>query len=449
MAPPGRARAVLAAAVLAGLLSGCATLATTSPRSPIGRWRAVDNTLYLSDGNIVRGLRGRECRLEFLEHRMVSECRDEGVTDRIVSAYRVVAPGQYEVEVVEHPRLPALIGTRIRTDVRVEDGQLFTTAYPPPPPGRPARYAIRTEARWMPAETTSAPPPARLGREPLSVRTLDVDYLTVDGQTFAATVYQPEGAGPYPAILDVHGGAWTREDVRREEHAQLDRALAALGLVVVAIDYRQSPAHHYPDSVADVNYAIRWLRANAARFNGSSRLLGVFASSSGGHLALLNAIRPGDPRYAALPVTGVVGTDGGRPDYVVAVYPISDPAARRAYAERVGSTAPVKSTDLYFSTPGSLQDGNPQAMLDRREAGLLPPLLLIQGGPDAAGVMMDKNVSVEIQQRFAASYRAVGGAVQLELLPGAPHNFVNDPGPDAERALLLIKTFIERQLAGG
>jgi len=441
---------VVLAALLAGLLAGCAAPVITNPGPPVARWRAVDSTLYLSDGMVVRGLQGRECRLEFFEHRVVSECHAGEVTTRIVYAYRVVAPGQYESEVVEHARLPGLIGTRTRTEFRVEDGQLFTTSYPPPLPGSPARYAIKTEARWMRDETARAPaPPFRLGCEPLSVRTLDVDYLTVGGQTFAATVYQPEGPGPFPAILDVHGGAWTREDVRRDEHAQFDRALAGLGLLVVAVDYRQSPSHHYPDSVADVNYAIRWLRANATRFNGSPRLLGVLASSSGGHLVLLSALRPAEPRYAALPVAGVVGADGARPDYVVAVYPISDPAARRAYAERVGSTAPVKSTDIYFSPPGSLQEGNPQAILDRRQAGLLPPLLLIQGGPDAGGVMHDKNVSVEIQQRFAASYRAAGGALQLEVLPGAPHNFVNSPGPDAERALRLIKTFIERQLAGG
>jgi acetyl esterase len=287
--------------------------------------------------------------------------------------------------------------------------------------------------------------PLRLSAGPMNVRTLDVDYLQVEGKTFAATVYQPDGPGPFPAILDVHGGAWTREDVRRDEHAILDRALAASGIVVVAVDYRQSPAHRYPDSVADVNYAMRWLRANVARFNASPRAVGAFASSSGGHLVFLNAMRPADPRYAALPVAGVAA-EGARPDYIVAVYPISDPQARRAYAESVGSSAPVKSTDVYFAPPGSLQEGNPQLVLDRREAGTLPPVLLLQGSPDAGGVMKDKNVSVEIQQRFAASYRAAGGALQLELLPGAPHNFVNAAGADLDRALGLTKTFIAHQL---
>jgi acetyl esterase len=442
-----RARVVLGVLVVAGL-AGCAAPVATRTPEPTGRWKAIASTLYLSDGLIVRGLHGRECRLELIEHTMVSECVTGEVTDRIVYAYRLVAPGRYEVEVREHARLPALVGTRSYTDFRLADGRLFTTAYPPPPPGSPARYAVKTEATWVRDDALTNPAPARLSPEPLSVRTLDVEYLTVGGHTFAATVYQPEGPGPFPAVLDVHGGAWTREDVRRDEHAQFDRALAGLGLVVVAVDYRQSPTHRYPDSVADVNYAIRWLRANARRFKGSPRLLGVFASSSGAHLVLLNAMRPAEARYAATAVAGVPA-EAARPDYVVAVYPISDPAARRAYAASVGSTAPVRSTDIYFAPPNSLEEGNPQRILERGQAGLLPPVLLIQGSPDAGGVMKDKNVSVEIQQRFAASYRAGGGALQLELLPGAPHNFVNAPGPHAERALALIRIFIERQLAGG
>jgi acetyl esterase/lipase len=72
---------------------------------------------------------------------------------------------------------------------------------------------------------------------------------------------------------------------------------------------------------------------------------------------------------------------------------------------------------------------------------------LLQGSADTNGVVKDTNVSPEIQQRFAASYRAAGGKVQLELLPGAPHNFVNMAGPNLDRAVGLMATFMEQQLA--
>jgi acetyl esterase/lipase len=220
-----------------------------------------------------------------------------------------------------------------------------------------------------------------------------------------------------------------------------------MGIVVVAIDFRQSPQHHYPDSVADVNFAIRWLRENASKFSASPRYIGVFGSSSGGHLVLLNGMRPSDHRYTALPLAGVSPTHAN-PDYIIVVYPISDPLARRAYAQDLGNNAPVKSTDIYFSPPGSLQDGNPQLILDRHESIKLPPVLLLQGGADANGVVKDTNVSPVIQQRFAASYRAAGGKIQLELLPGASHNFVNVTSANLDRAVGLMKIFIEQQLAG-
>jgi acetyl esterase/lipase len=193
----------------------------------------------------------------------------------------------------------------------------------------------------------------------------------------------------------------------------------------------------------DVNYAIRWLRANASKFNASPHFLGVFGSSSGGHLVLLNVMRPSDPRYSALPLAGVSAS----PDYIILVYPISDPLARRAYALELGNNAPVKNTDIYFAPPGSIQDGNPQLILDRHESVKLPPALLLQGSADANGVVKDTNMSPTVQQRFAASYQAAGGRIQVELLPGAPHDFVNTAGPNLDRALILMKPFIEQQLA--
>ncbi len=108
----------------------------------------------------------------------------------------------------------------------------------------------------------------------------------------------------------------------------------------------------------------------------------------------------------------------------------------------------MKATDIYFSPPGSLQDGNPQLILDRREPAKVPPVLLLQGSADANGVVNDTNMSPEIQQRFAASYQSAGGKIQLELLPGVPHNFVNMAGANLDRALGLMKTFIGRRLAG-
>ena len=300
-------------------------------------------------------------------------------------------------------------------------------------------------AKSSPVATSSRP--LRLASGLVAFHTRDVNYLQVDGKTFQATVYQPEGPGPFPAILSVHGGAWVG-NVRRDANAPIDKTLAGMGMVVAAIDFRQSPQHHYPDSVADVNFAIRWLRANASKFNASPQIVGAFGSSSGGHLVLLNGMRPVNPRYGALPWPGSRGTALVLVQTTLSLAGRSHPLARRAYAQQVGNNGPVKSTDIYFSPAGSIQDGNPQLILERHESVKLPPILLLQGSADANGVVHDKNVSPEIQRRFAAAYQAAGGKIQLELFPGAPHGFANMPGPNPDRAFRLMKIFIEQQLAG-
>ncbi len=110
------------------------------------------------------------------------------------------------------------------------------------------------------------------------------------GRMLMARIYQPKGPGPFPTVLDLHGGAWNRKDRFAEE--PMDRALAASGLLVVAVDMTVAPEAPYPACVQDANYAVRWLKVNAATWNGDTAKIGVYGSSSGGHVAELLAMRP-------------------------------------------------------------------------------------------------------------------------------------------------------------
>src|SRR5207247_4919007 len=124
--------------------------------------------------------------------------------------------------------------------------------------------------------------------------------LTPAGRMLMARIYQPTGAGPFPTILDLHGGAWNAKDRHAEE--PMDRALAASGLLVVAIDMTLAPEAPYPACVQDANYGVRWLKSKAAGWNGEPSKIGVFGSSSGGHVAELLGMRPLDARYNAIPL---------------------------------------------------------------------------------------------------------------------------------------------------
>src|SRR5438093_7143660 len=85
-----------------------------------------------------------------------------------------------------------------------------------------------------------------------------------DGAPLLARLYRPIGTGPFPALVDVHGGAWASGD--RLNNAPLDEALAKSGIVVLAIDFRMPPEHRYPASIADINLATRWMKAHAGEF---------------------------------------------------------------------------------------------------------------------------------------------------------------------------------------
>jgi acetyl esterase/lipase len=137
-------------------------------------------------------------------------------------------------------------------------------------------------------------------RGPHDVVHEDVEYARPGGEALLARIYRPAGAHPpLPALVDVHGGAWSYFD--RTADTYFDRALTACGMVVVALDFRQAPAHRYPTAVADVVAGIRWTKANAEHLGLNSHSLGLIGGSSGGHLLMLAALRPSAPEFNTTP----------------------------------------------------------------------------------------------------------------------------------------------------
>ena len=264
----------------------------------------------------------------------------------------------------------------------------------------------------------------------------DVEYRRAGDESWQMRIYEPQDTGPFPLLLDVHGGVWSQLD--RTLNALIDQGLAASGMVVAAIDFRQAPRYPYPASVADVNYATRWLKVHARDFHADPETIGGLGMSSGGHLVMLSAMRPRDSRYAALPLTAPPRVDAAL-GYVIALYPILDPYARYLFAQQTGRTDLVKLHDAYFHSPQVMQEGNPQLILSRGERAEHPATLILQGTADL-------NVTLEMQERFAAAYRAAGGSVELATFPNIPHGFTLKPGPATDRAIGLMKAFIAHQL---
>jgi acetyl esterase len=265
----------------------------------------------------------------------------------------------------------------------------------------------------------------------------DVEFRRAPARTLMARIYQPQGPGPFPTLLDLHGGAWNDKD--RTANAPMDDNLAASGLLVVAIDLTLAPEAPYPASVLDANYGVRWLKANAREWNGDPATVGALGSSSGGHVMELCAMRPRDPRYTAHPLAEAVNLDA-TVAYLATRSPVSDPYVRFGQAEKMGREEMMQNSRIYFNPWETIHEGNPQEILDRREPVTLPPLLIMQGE-------LDDNVLPSVQEKFAASYRAAGGHCELEIFAGCEHMWVATPGPEADRAAEVVKDFIARQLS--
>lgn len=264
----------------------------------------------------------------------------------------------------------------------------------------------------------------------------DVEFRRTPARKLMARVYQPQGPGPFPTLLDVHGGAWHDKD--RLANVPMCEAAAKSGVLVVAIDTTLSPEAPYPASVQDANYGVRWLKSKAREWNGDPANLGVLGSSSGGHVAELVGMRPRDPRYNAFPLPEAPGIDA-TVAYIATRSPISDPYARYQHMEKTNRPEMVKKSKLYFNPWESIFEGNPQQMLDRGEKVTLPPLLIMQGE-------LDSNVPWQQQEKFAKTYRAAGGECELEIFPGCEHMWIQKPGPQTDRAHEILKAFIARQL---
>jgi len=264
----------------------------------------------------------------------------------------------------------------------------------------------------------------------------DVEYQTLNGKARLARVYRPKGTGPFPAMVDIHGGAWNNGD--RLNNSTMDQALAERGIVIAALDFRQPPEAAYPASIADVNLGIRWLKANASEFH-TAGPVGAIGNSSGGHQAVLAGIRPTFPLYTGLPLPGHPEIDG-RLAYVVACWPVIDPLYRYQYAKRLGREELVNSHLRYWGSEEAMAAGSPPTIADQGEEIELPPIFMMLKAND-------QSHPVEMQEHFIASYRLRGGPIEVETFQSLPERGMDLTNPETTKALNMITDFARRHSA--
>jgi acetyl esterase/lipase len=263
----------------------------------------------------------------------------------------------------------------------------------------------------------------------------DIVYQRDGDKQRLARIYQPAGTGPFPAVLQVHGGAWNNKDRTDGQNTALD--LAEAGIVVLAIDFRNAPEAPYPASLQDINYGIRWLKAHAGDFGSSAGQVGAYGTSSGGHQILLAAIRPDDPRYRALPFAEAPEMDA-KLAFVVSGWGVLFPLERYKLAKAKGDAELVKGHDIFFGNEETQIEATPALIIERGEKVYLPPALVFQG-------TQDQWTTVDLAHRFVDDYFKAGGNVDLLLLEGARHTFLNEHPfePNSVKALDTMITFVK------
>ena len=200
-----------------------------------------------------------------------------------------------------------------------------------------------------------------------------LEYTRGEDYRLTLDVYQPEGEGPFPAVLAIHGGAWrSGSKITMLRHAW---KLAGAGYVVVAINYRHAPEHKFPAQIHDCKQAVRWMRNHATQYSIDPERIAAFGYSAGGHLAaLLGTTSAGDQLKGPVETTN------------------NDPASARVQAVIAGGAV----CDFSWIDPesrllkywiGATRESDPAAYLAASPthyiSGEAPPFYFYHGEKDA------------------------------------------------------------------
>lgn len=279
-----------------------------------------------------------------------------------------------------------------------------------------------------------------------SVTTEDIEIYHHGDRPMIVRLIRPDGAGPFPAILDMHGGCWNNGGPG--ECGARGEVFARAGMASAALDFRQA-ADIYPSSLEDINYALRWLKAHAADLRLDPGRIGILGQSSGGHLAMLAAMRPNDPRYAALPLDVDASDVDATVRCVGMMWPVINPLSRyrRVMGLRAAGAPPAWVGDLperhdtYWVTEDNMEEGNPMLALERSEPIEILPAIWFQGTPDPVHDYRDPDSPLDLNEpeRFAENYRKAGGAIEIAHV---------EQGNRSDPALLgPLVEFFQRHLA--
>ena len=267
------------------------------------------------------------------------------------------------------------------------------------------------------------------------VQEQNIVYGEVHGTGLLADIFKPTGKANGLGIVDVVSGAWhsDRGKIRDHERAQLYNVFTRHGYVVFGMRPGSVTKYDGIEMLANVQTAIRWVKAHAKEYGVDPDRLGMIGASAGGHLALLASVRPldakpdsknemerVDTRVKAVsvffPPTDLTNWDGKKPDY-------SGEIGHLLFTAGVGShtqeeiDARAKEVSPLAHVPGQK----------------LPPYLLFHGDADPMVPLQQSKV-------FVDAVKAAGGSAELTIKPGGGHPWLTIPEEVEKMAAWFDKT---------
>ena len=235
----------------------------------------------------------------------------------------------------------------------------------------------------------------------------DIEYAVVDGHSLKLDIYLPEAKNPL-LVLWIHGGGW-RKGSKERCHVSW---LAEHGFAVASINYRLTNKAKFPAQIHDCKGALRWLRANSAKYGYRADRVVVGGSSAGGHLAALLGVTHG--------IAELEGTVGGNLDQsskVTAIVNFFGPMDFRLRSRTQPERANAAGGPVALLLGGGADKLTEAAKLASPAFHVTaddPPMLAFHGGKD-------KTVLLDQAHRIDEVYRKAGLSIDLQILKGAGH----------------------------
>ncbi|WP_435021608.1 alpha/beta fold hydrolase [Tundrisphaera sp. TA3] len=288
--------------------------------------------------------------------------------------------------------------------------------------------AMRMGPRWLATLVLTVwVVPTFAGDERSTDVILDLEYANVGGRSLKLDLAQPsEEAGPFPAVVVIHGGAWRTGN--KAHHRGLLADLARRGYVAISPQYRFCPQDRFPAQVHDVKAAVRWLRTHAEEYRIDPERIGAMGFSAGGHLSLmLGVTSPEDGLEGGVPP----GAPSSRVAAVVNYFGPTD-----LLASRIPLTSRFLIRDFLGKLPDELPEmaakASPVTFVTRDD----PPMLTFHGTNDPI-------VPFDQATRLAAAMNRAGVKGRVELVVGAGHGWF---GRENHRTMDVTFEFFDAHL---